>query len=213
MPDNNTIKYSPEITAAVAAKIKSFDVKNAQDLDNLQNFSVSIFSADTQTAEQRKQAYLDYSEKLLNDYYDINKDGKVTQEEFAQREMEDGKKEMQITGEYDPEIDKDKFARPANLFAKNMDANGDGVISKEELAYFEEHADHLDGKLDGNISYAGEKAMVPFVLGTNKNDKLPILKEITEKYLRGADLTPQEQQVMDMYTEVYRKNANSVINQ
>ena len=79
-------KYSKEIEEAVAKKIQLTKFETTEDLNNLATSSVSIFGNSVKTKEEQEQAYIDYSEKLLSDYYDINQDGTVTVEEFTQKE-------------------------------------------------------------------------------------------------------------------------------
>lgn len=83
--------------SAAAERIKNSDIKTFDDLNKLAESKVSIFGENTKTDKQKQTAYLDYSEKLLSDYYDINKDGTVTVEEFEQVEHNGTSKTNELT--------------------------------------------------------------------------------------------------------------------
>lgn len=205
-----TKEYSKEITTAVETKIKNSDIKSLADVDALASKSVNIFSADTKTEEQKEQAYLDYSEKLLSDYYDINKDGTTTTEEFEQKEFESTKKVNELTVEHfrndlGAELSEEELkqydniaTRTANLFSKNLDFNGDGKISKEELGFFVKTADGLDGEADGKISGASESAMFGSVTGLNAADEK--INAVVNKYLQGQELNAEEEKILESST-------------
>lgn len=200
-------QYSQEITQAVEQKQKSWDFSSYQGFLDSLNSKVSIFGTNTKTEEQQKQAYNDYSEKLLLDHYDLNKDGTVTAEEFAKAEEQGNLKTNEIARKYDEQtfglkasasdIENDNRIanRTANLFAKNLDMNGDGTISKEEFAFFNETADAIDGKKDGVISAASESAMFQSVTGMNADNKE--INAVVNKYLLGETLTAEEQKILD----------------
>ncbi len=200
-------EYSPEITKAVDDKVKSWDVKTYDDVKASMSTKVSVFSPDTKTPEDKQKAYEDYSEKLLLTHYDLNKDGKVTSEEFAKAEEDGSLKTNEISRKHDKEsgiyeasetdIQNDNRIanRTANLFAKNLDMNGDGIISKEEFAFFNKTADSLDGKEDGIIQANAEGAMFQSVTGMNANNK--DINRVVNKYLQGETLNSDEQKILD----------------
>lgn len=247
-PVENTKTYSAEITKAVDDKVKSMDIKTYDDLLKLSDSKVSIFSGATQTDAQKKQAYEDYSEKLLLQHYDLNKDGKVTEEEFAKIEEEDSSKVLTIQSikiderakslatenpdlmelydkdkdgkisekeyteglktldsqrTFNPELIKTLAERKGNLFAKNLDMNSDGIISKEEFAFFNKIADSLDRQEDGVISDAAESGMFQSVTGMNAENKE--INRVVNKYLGGQTLTADEQKTLDESTVKIRK--------
>lgn len=236
---------------AVQTKIKLADLKTYEDLNKLANSSVSIFPTGIKTDEERKQAYTQYSEKLLQEYYDLNKDGLTTVEEFAQKEQTVSEKALKLQAQglasetiKNLEADKDMLAfydttgdgkisaevyneglnklglsdlnqptelseqekriakNGANLFAKNLDMNGDGIISTKEFAFFNEQADQCDGKADGIITNAGESAMFSAVTGMNANDKE--INRAVNKYLLGETLTAEEQKTLERGTITIR---------
>lgn len=247
-PVENKKTYSAETIKAVDDKVKSMDIKSYDDLLKLSNSKVSIFSGDTQTDAQKKQAYEDYSEKLLLQHYDVNNDGKVTEEEFAKIEEEDSSKVLTIQSikiderakslatenpdlmelydkdkdgkiseeeyteglktlnsqrTFNPELIKTLAERKGNLFAKNLDMNSDGIISKEEFAFYNKIADSLDGEDDGVISDAGESGMFQSVTGMNAENKE--INRVVNKYLEGQTLTADEQKTLDESTVKIRK--------
>ncbi|MDR1168899.1 MAG: LysM peptidoglycan-binding domain-containing protein [Heliobacteriaceae bacterium] len=189
----NAKVYSKEVSAAADAKIKSFDFNTPEDIENAKNFEVSLFSPDTNTDEQKNQAYSDYAEKILNDYYDINKDGKVTKEEFEEKEFNGLQKTNEIMGYGDE--DDISAKRMSSLYAQNMDLDFDEVISKEELAYFVKMSDKIDKKQDGVINAKFETGMAQSMLGLYSNDDKT--KGIIQKYLMGETLTPEEQKIFN----------------
>ena len=238
-------QHQENTQAVVAAKqkIQLSNIENYEQMNNLTKSSVSIFSKDTKTSEQQKQAYIQYSEQLLKEYYDVDGDGKVTTQEFAQVETnhcnkvfeiqkekidDDAIKECETNSELkdllnfydkdnDGKISKEEYKigmaalgtpvdankeiysimaqRTGNLFAKNLDMNGDGTISKEELAFFNETADSIDGQKDGVISAASESNMFQSVTGMNVDNKE--INAVVNKYLLGETLTAEEQKILD----------------
>ncbi len=201
--------------SAAAERIKNSDIKTYDDLNKLAESKVSIFGENTKTDKQKQTAYLDYSEKLLSDYYDINKDGTVTVEEFEQVEHKGTSKTNELTQAFFAEqggvisdSEKDQMAtiaqRTANLFAKNLDMNADGIISKEEFAFFNENADEVDGAKDGIIKNAGETAMFKAVTGMNAGDK--DINRVVNKYFNGETLTADEQKILEQSTVTIRKS-------
>lgn len=193
---------------AADERIANNDLKTYEDLNKLVHSSVSLFSEDIKTDEQKKQAYTQYSERLLKEYYDIDKDGKVTQEEFAQVESKGSEKAIKIQQEAlkleASEIDNIIAHRSANLFANNLDMNADGIISTEELAFFNKNADEVDGKVDGVIKNAGESSMFAAVTGMNASDKE--INRVVNKYLLGENLTAEEQKILEQSTTTIRNN-------
>lgn len=211
--ENNPVKENEpkELTKpqkAADERIANNDLKTYEDLNKLAHSTVSLFSEDIKTNEQKKQAYTQYSERLLKEYYDIDKDGKVTQEEFAQVESKGSEKALKIQQEAlkleDSEIDNVIAHRTANLFANNLDMNADGIISTEELAFFNKNADEVDGKVDGVIKNAGESSMFAAVTGMNASDKE--INRVVNKYLLGENLTAEEQKILEQSTTTIRNN-------
>lgn len=207
--------FSNEVTTAVSDRVKSSNIQSYDDLNKLAESKVSIFGENTKTDKQKQTAYLDYSEKLLSDYYDINKDGTVTVEEFEQVEHKGTSKTNELTQAFFAEqggvisdSEKDQMAtiaqRTANLFAKNLDMNADGIISKEEFAFFNENADEVDGAKDGIIKNAGETAMFKAVTGMNAGDK--DINRVVNKYFNGETLTADEQKILEQSTVTIRKS-------
>ncbi|MBS6554195.1 MAG: hypothetical protein KH321_09680 [Clostridium sp.] len=82
--------------------------------------------------------------------------------------------------------------------------NADGIISKEELAFFNENADEVDGAKDGIIQNAGETAMFKAVTGMNASDK--DINRVVNKYFNGETLTADEQKILEQSTVTIRKN-------
>ena len=244
---NPISKISQEIINAVKAKINIANIQNYDDLMKLANSSVSIWGTDIKTDEQKTNAYKQYSEKLLLEYYDLNKDGKVTTEEFAKKEEECSIKGMNLQEQkinemvikeiesnpeqlsfYDTNGDKKvskeeytntlkKFGldtttnknetiakRGANLFAGNLDMNEDGIISAQELAFFNENADACDGKIDGKITNLGESAMFSAITGQNANDTE--INRVVNKYLLGEELSTEEQAILEKSKKTIRNN-------
>lgn len=248
----NAIKeFSEHILKAVKKKIELSNIQTYDDLEKLAKSSVSIFGTEIKTDEQKKQAYIQYSEKLLQEYYDLNKDGKVTTEEFATKEKESSQKAMDVQSPtisalekdedlleyYDKsgdgkisneeyiqgkkaleeatgisfgddttdylEINEKSADRSGNLFAQNLDMNADGIISAQELAFFNETADSLDGT-DGIITHKKEIEMFESVIGKNANDSE--INRVVNKYLLGEDLTPAEQEILKKSQTIIRNN-------
>ncbi len=228
------------------------NITNYNDLDRLSNSSVSIFSSEVKTDEQRQQAYTAYSEQLLKEYYDLNGDGTVTTEEFGKKEAEGSASALNIQGQkldndvitdietnpekrdlleaYDTnddgkisqeeyqaglaslglqpmnneELNQTISERSGNLFARNLDMNGDGIISAQELAFFNKNADEMDGKADGVITNAGESGMFSAVTGMNANNQE--INRVVNKYLSGETLTADEQKILEQSTITLRTN-------
>lgn len=234
---------------AAEERIGYNDIKTYEDLDRLAGSSVSLFTEQTKTKEQKQQAYTEYSEQLLLEYYDLNKDGKVTTEEFAQKEKEGTLTATEIQGK---KIDDDAIAdletqpemlklydkngdnkisqeeyenglnsiglttynnkglnnvistRSTNLFAQNLDMNANGIIEKEELAFFNQNADEMDGKADGVIYNSGESAMFGAVTGMNAANK--DVNRVVNKFLTGQTLSTEEEKILEESTFTIRTN-------
>ena len=244
---NPISKISQQIINAVKAKINFANIQTYDDLTKLANSSVSIWGTDIKTDEQKANAYRQYSEKLLLEYYDLNKDGQVTTEEFAKKEEQSSLKAMQIQEQkinelvikeiennpeqlefYDTNGDKkvsnEEYTnalskmglntstnvnetiakRSVNLFAGNLDMNADGIISTQELAFFNENADACDGEIDGVITNAGESAMFSAITGQNANDSE--INRVVNKYLLGETLTAEEQAILEKSKTTIRNN-------
>lgn len=219
--ENNDKQYSTEVINAVANKINFNNINTYDDITRLESSSVSIFGSDIKTDEQRNRAYTDYSQKLLLDYYDENGDGTVTVEEFAKREQKGGETAMDLTnkklnddvaamGGQPVELSEEELAqqklisqRSANLFAQNLDINGNGQIDAEELAFFNKTADGLDGKDDGVIYASNESQMFQSVTGMNAQNET--YNKVINKYLLGQTLTAEEEQILKEAQQALRK--------
>lgn len=215
-------QYSQEVNQAVANKIDLNNIQTYADIQRLENSSVSIFSTNTISQGQQNEAYTDYSEKLLLEYYDIDKDGKVTAEEFAQKEQQGSEKANELTldkiaddtramGAEPVELTEEEMQqykaisqRSANLFAQNLDFNGNGQIDAQELAFFNKMADGIDGKEDGVITAAAESAMFQSVTGMNAENKE--YNRVINKYLQGQTLTADEQKILEESQQVIRSS-------
>lgn len=214
--------YSKEVTKAVTDKINFNNIRTYDDIKKLEQSSVSIFGANIKTDDQKNGAYTDYSAKLLLDYYDENKDGTVTVEEFAKKEQAGGEKANNLTldklnadvvamgGEAMQLSEEEKAQystiaqRNANLFAQNLDINGNGKIDANELAFFNKMADGLDGKEDGVIYASMESAMVQSVTGANAAN--PKYNAVINKYLQGQTLTAEEEATLKEAQQTIRKS-------
>lgn len=203
------------IISAVAQKISLSNLKTYADIDKLAASSIKIWGDDVKTPEQQQKTYTQYSEKLLLEYYDLNKDGTVTVEEFTQKEQASNETVMKLTQGYlaengvtstaeDKARDQRIAQRSAALFAQNLDFNGNGKIDAEELAFFNENADEIDGAKDGVIKNAGESAMFGAVTGMNASN--PEYNRVVNKYLQGETLTSEEQQTLKACQNTIRTN-------
>ena len=215
-------QYSQEVNQAVANKIDLNNIQTYADIQRLENSSVSIFGTNTIAQGKQNEAYTDYSEKLLLEYYDIDKDGKVTAEEFAQKEQQGSEKANELTldkiaddtramGAEPVELTEEEMQqykaisqRSANLFAQNLDFNGNGQIDAQELAFFNKMADGIDGKEDGVITAAAESAMFQSVTGMNAENKE--YNAVINKYLEGQTLTADEQKILEESQQVIRSS-------
>lgn len=213
-------QYSQEVNQAVANKIDLNNIQTYADIQRLENSSVSIFGTNTIAQGKQNEAYTDYSEKLLLEYYDIDKDGKVTAEEFAQKEQQGSEKANELTldkiaddtramGAEPVELTEEEMQqykaisqRSANLFAQNLDFNGNGQIDAQELAFFNKTADGIDGKEDGVITAAAESAMFQSVTGMNAENKE--YNAVINKYLQGQTLTADEQKILEESQQAIR---------
>ncbi len=213
-------QYSQEVNQAVADKINFNNIQTYSDIQRLESSSVSIFGTNTVADGKQSAAYNDYSEKLLLDYYDINKDGVVTEEEFAQKEQQGNDRVTDLTldkiaedtramGAEPTEISDEEMQqyktisqRSANLFAQNLDFNDNGKIDAQELAFFNKIADGLDGKEDGVITAASESKMFESVTGMNAENKE--YNRVINKYLLGQTLTPEEQKILEESQQAIR---------
>ena len=215
-------QYSQEVNQAVANKIDLNNIQTYADIQRLENSSVSIFGTNTIAQGKQNEAYTDYSEKLLLEYYDIDKDGKVTAEEFPQKEQQGSEKANELTfdksgddtramGAEPVELTEEEMQqykaisqRSANLFAQNLDFNGNGQIDAQELAFFNKTADGIDGKEDGVITAAAESAMFQSVTGMNAENKE--YNRVINKYLEGQTLTADEQKILEESQQVIRSS-------
>ena len=64
-----TDPIAQQAQTAANERIGFNNITNYDDLNRLATSSVSIFSSDVKTDEQRQQAYTAYSEQLLKEYY------------------------------------------------------------------------------------------------------------------------------------------------
>ena len=130
IPATDPIKMT-QAQMAAKERIGYNNIKSYNDLNTLAQSSVSIFGADTKTEEQKNAAYQEYSQYLLNEYYDENKDGKVTVEEFTNVEHKGAFTVANLQGQ---KLDNNVIAQfeqdPEML--KFYDVNNDGKISHEE---------------------------------------------------------------------------------
>lgn len=203
------------IKTAVSTKISLSKLKTYADIDKLAASSIKIFGDDVKTGTQKQNAYKQYSEELLLKYYDLNGDGTVTVDEFAKKEQAGNEQAACLTQGQLAQIgvtstDEDKARdqliaeRTANLFAQNLDFNGNGKIDAEELAFFNANADEIDGKADGVIENASESAMFGAVTGMNAGNAE--YNRVVNKYLSGATLTAEEQQTLKDCQNTIRTN-------
>lgn len=160
-----------EISANDAAKqrINNSNIETYDDVNNLENSSVSLWGQKSLDESEKKQAYTKYSETLLNDYYDLNKDGTVTVEEFAQKEKESSLEAQRLSSlhmldvtiaetQKNPDLlayfDEDKngqlskeeyFKGEANMFTDvNYDIDGDGTITEDEYFKATKQSDYWE---------------------------------------------------------------------
>ena len=205
---NTQTQEQTQAQKAADKRIEYNNVENYADLTKLSTASVSIFSEQVKTDEQKTKAYTEYSQRLLDEYYDLNKDGQVTVEEFAKTEQQGSEKAMEIQAkelQLEPsETDTIIAERSANLFTKNLDMNGDGIISVKELSFFNKNADACDGNTDGVIKNAGESAMFSAITGMNANDEE--IKRVVNKYLLGEELSAEEQVILEKSSITIRNN-------
>lgn len=195
--ENNNNEVSPTVQKAIEEKLASKDLKSYDDINKAENTTVNLF-AQNATDEEKEKAYTDFSNGILKSY-DTDGDGKVTVEEFAQKEHADNIKASELTVEkFGGEVDeKKKLAsqRLGNIFAQNLDINQNGKIDTEEMNFFNKTADAMDKQQDGQISTAYEKALFSSIIGTNVSNQE--LQAVTEKYFEGIQLTDEEQKIFD----------------
>ncbi len=119
-----------------------------------------IFNKKTTTPEAQKQAYLDYSEKML-DFFDKNKDGKVTEEEYIQGNIElnyEILKQRYHSPNDERNLIKKMLTYNSKLTSNTLDTNSDGYISKEEYAMFVLMCDKQGGlPADGKFTLDDEE--------------------------------------------------------
>lgn len=204
------------ISSAVAQKISLSNLKTYADINKLAASSIKIWGDDVKTDNQKQQAYTQYSEQLLLQYYDLNHDGTVTVDEFTQKEQASNETVAKLTQGYlaseygmtstadDKARDQRIAARSAALFAQNLDFNGNGKIDAEELAFFNENADELDGAKDGVIENASEATMFGAVTGMNAGNEE--YNRVVNKYLQGKTLTAEEKETLKECQATIRKN-------
>lgn len=185
-----------QVTLAVVKKARAGETGN--------NTDVSIFIKDM-TEEEKEYAYKEYSRLLLETVYDDNNDKTVSVEEFAKLEKDDLIKQAKAKHENGQALP-DELAsaeRHAYLFAQNLDVNGDGTISIDEFSYFNKEIDVIDDEdqkeQDGKLTVKSSEALFESFIGTNVKDTehSKKVKEITEKYLSGQNLTEDEQKILN----------------
>ena len=139
-----------------------------------------------------KQEYLNGQSKIFTDIkFDLDNDGTVTEDEYYEAT---GQKEQWNT----------IASRMTNLFAQNLDFNGNGKIDVEELAFFNKNADSIDGKTDGIIKNAGESEMFNAVTGINSDNTE--FNRVINKYLSGKTLTAEENTILKQSQSSIKKN-------
>ena len=179
-----------QVQAALKAKTDRSEQLKKSSSVTPGDFSVSIF-IDNMTAEEKDYAYKKYAESILSTY-DENKDKTITVAEFTKKEVADMGADWTQSNPLAAQ-------RSGNLFAQNLDANGDGKISIDEFSYFLKEADTMDDadnmEQDGIITEKSEAALADSVGGTNISDEK--LKEVTKKYLEGKTLTAEEQKILN----------------
>ena len=191
-----------KVQAAVKAKTDRSEQLKQSSSVTPGDFSVSIF-IDNMTAEEKNYAYAKYAESILAKY-DANNDKNITVAEFTQKEVADMGNDW---------VQSNPLAaqRSGNLFAENLDTNGDGTISIDEFSYFLKEADTMDDPnnmaQDGVITEKSEADLADSVGGTNISDEK--LKEVTKKYLEGQTLTAEEQKILNNGSKTIRTSMAS----
>lgn len=205
---NQTNPINENAANAANQRIANGNIKTYSDLENLAQSSVSLWGTNTLNEQEKKQAYTAFSEELLKKYYDLNNDGTVTVEEFAEKERSSSLKAGEIQanelGYSAGESERTISQRTGNVFAQNLDFNGNGNIDAEELAFFNKEADGIDGKYDGIITNAGESSMFDSVTGINADNEE--YNRVVKKYFRGETLTPEEQETLKNCQKTIRTN-------
>lgn len=203
--------YANLATDAAKQRIKNANINTYEDINKLVNSSVSLWGNNTLTENEKQKQYETFSQTMLNEYYDLNKDGTVTVTEFGQKEYESSLKVGQLTAEqfgYEAgDLENTIAQRTGNLFAQNLDFNNNGNIDIQELAFFNKEADslnHANGMLDGIISNAAEAVMFESVTGLNANNQE--YKKVVTKYLMGENLTQAEMEILKNCQATIRQN-------
>lgn len=184
-----------KVLEAVTQKLKDSGKPASSKAD-----SVSIF-IDKMTAEEKEYAYKKYSESILNNVYDANSDSEVSVNEMGDKEMADMLAALKAEGAKDAEGELSKVVAKRNgyLFAQNLDVNNDGKISVDEFSYFLKETDMSDDEKhveqDGVFTKDSESTMFKSVTATNVKDQE--LKVVAEKYLRGDNLSAEEQKKLN----------------
>ncbi len=194
---NRKAQIEAYVKQAVQKRIAANEgIKTKEDLQTAQNIAVSIFVDDKMTAAEKDYAFKLYSETLLKNYYDNDKNGEITVKEFAIKEYENSQKLAEN------ERDKVIAERSSYFTAEQMDVDGDGKISIDEFTYFQKSADKTDSKQDGVIHLLGEAWQVEAITGQNANNKT--VQAIVEKYLTGENLTEEDQKYLSSAAENIR---------
>ncbi len=193
---SNNYSFSADRQKQIDAYVKEVAAKKLSYMyslnpDDAKKYSASIFLDEDvmKNSDQMEYSYEIYAQEILNSY---NRDGdsKVTVKEMGTAEAE-----HLITNGAQEDIAK----RSGNLFAQNMDINGDGIIDIEEFKFFQKTADgmggELDGKMDGKILAGSEAVLFESIQGLIVDDK--DLQKVTEKYLAGDNLTKDEQDILN----------------
>ncbi len=145
---DNTIQKAFNTRINIAKQKYPYNVKK----------EIILFDSKKISVEDKQQAYLEYSGKML-EFFDSNKDGKVEIQEYQQG----------ILNLY-YEIHKDRYSAPndeRNLISKrlnylaekcfkSLDKNKDKFLSKEEYATFTQMCDS-QGEADGKFTLEDEE--------------------------------------------------------
>ena len=182
---------------AAKRKVESF---NGQTVPS-QGFTVMLFGEQASTAE-KKQAYLDYSRTLMNDFYGA---ATVPIEKFIKKEMEMGKR--QLGASFNPSF----MERLLNLFTRNLNLNSDGNISAEEFAHYVELAAKVNGET-GVITVADEGVAAELIVGVRGGDGKNEGEEavLASRYLQGETLSVEEQMRFNLLSGLRKASVNKL---
>ncbi len=123
--------------------------------------NIVLFKNQTTNEQDKKQAYLDYSEMIL-EKFDTDKDGKVSKEEFKQGNLKlnyEVKKQLYNEPKDNKNLIKRMLSHNYNIVSTILDTNSDGYISKEEYAMLVLMSDEQGGvPADGKFTIKDEEA-------------------------------------------------------